>query len=460
VSPETRDPNGRGTILLIVTGSIAAFKAAALASKLTQDGFEVRTVLSPGALEFVRPATFEGLTGSVPFESTFADGDAMAHIDLARWADLTLVYPASANSLTKFAHGAAGDLIGTLFLAMNVGGSEAERNAIWVAPAMNPTMLAHPAVREAIQKLSGWGIRVLESGDGRMACGETGVGRLIEPEEMLTKIRAFFGMPTGTGTSVAKVSRESAASARSSLKGRRILVTAGATSEPVVPVRVLTNVSTGETGVRVANSLADAGAHVTLLISNSSPFRARVREGVQALGFDTFGNLDDLMREQLSTARFDTLIHAAAVSDYAVDRIEDAKGAEIARTRKIRTGEGLRLVLKPNPKILDRVREYSGRPDFRVVSFKLSASGGKGAPDLSGYSSDWIVHNAAEGIERGTEKHGGEIFARASGKKAKQPYQPIAKFETKDELCRRLVEILTPAVAPGKKWFRTEDMSP
>jgi phosphopantothenoylcysteine decarboxylase/phosphopantothenate--cysteine ligase len=427
-------------VLLLVTGSIAAFKAAALASKLTQEGFDVRVVLSAGAKEFVDSSTFEGLTRNRVYESTFAPGDAMAHIDLARWADLTLVYPASANTLSKFAHGIAEDLVGTLFLATELPDAGMTQSSTkrygrpWIAPAMNPTMLRHPATREALGKLAGWGCRIVESDEGRMACGEVGVGRLPEPEAMMEEVRGFFSdRSMGTETSSTK-----------SLTGRRVAITAGGTVEPIDPVRVLTNTSTGETGVRLANALAAAGAEVTLLIAASSPFRAEASSGVHVTAFDSFSDLDRKVASTLS-ARFDFFLHAAAVSDYSIERVEGLDGRVLSRTQKIHSGEGLRLVLAPNPKILERVRDYAKNPEMRVISFKLSTAANRDEVDLSGYSSDWIVHNTASAVERGSERHAGEVFAREKrkGETERASYREIARFGTKKELCDSIIAILS-----------------
>ena len=165
-------------ILLQITGSIAAFKAASLASMLVDAGCEVQCVLSDGGRRFVGEATFEGLTRRPVLGDLFDRGRAYDHIDLAEWADLILLYPASANHITRLSSGLADDLIGCLFLANNF------RTPYWIAPAMNSHMLAHPAVQEALSTLESWGCRILPTGSGRLACGETGDGRLLEPDEV------------------------------------------------------------------------------------------------------------------------------------------------------------------------------------------------------------------------------------------------------------------------------------
>jgi phosphopantothenoylcysteine decarboxylase/phosphopantothenate--cysteine ligase len=174
-------------ILLQITGSIAAFKAASLASLLAHDGFELRCVASEGGLRFIGEPTLEGLTGKPVLTDMFERGRALDHISLVDWADLLLVYPATANHITRLRAGLADDLIGCLFLANNF------RKPYWIAPAMNSHMFAHPAVTEAISTLEDWGCRILPTGEGRLACGTVGYGRLLEPERMAELVREELG---------------------------------------------------------------------------------------------------------------------------------------------------------------------------------------------------------------------------------------------------------------------------
>ena len=174
-------------VLLQVTGSIAAFKAASLASMLVDGGCELRVAMSDGARAFIGEPTFEGLTGHPVLGDLFERGRAHDHIHLAEWADLLLLYPATANHITRLHAGFADDLIGCLFLANNF------RKPYWIAPAMNSNMLAHPAVTGALATLESWGCRVLPTGEGRLACGEIGYGRLLEPEKAIAFIREELG---------------------------------------------------------------------------------------------------------------------------------------------------------------------------------------------------------------------------------------------------------------------------
>jgi phosphopantothenoylcysteine decarboxylase/phosphopantothenate--cysteine ligase len=175
-------------VLLLLSGSIACYKACHVVSRLVQAGIEVRTAATPAALRFVGAATLEGLTGTPVFSDVWAEGRAMDHIALARWADLALVCPATANTLNRLAAGLADDPVGALFLAWEI-----QKKPWWVAPAMNHAMLAHPATQASLTRLAAMGVRVLEPGRGALACGEEGEGRLIEPEPLVLQVLAELG---------------------------------------------------------------------------------------------------------------------------------------------------------------------------------------------------------------------------------------------------------------------------
>lgn len=177
-------------LLFLLTGSIACFKACELISRLAKRGIAVQTVASAGALRFVGAATLEGLTGRPPFTDLYESGRAMDHINLARWADAAIVCPATANSLNRLAAGLADDAAGALFLAW-----ELDQKPWLIAPAMNATMWDHPATRASRQKLAEHGARLLPVGDGRLACGETGEGRLLEVADIEMELLRVLGVP-------------------------------------------------------------------------------------------------------------------------------------------------------------------------------------------------------------------------------------------------------------------------
>ncbi|MDQ5980088.1 MAG: phosphopantothenoylcysteine decarboxylase / phosphopantothenate---cysteine ligase [Verrucomicrobiota bacterium] len=355
-------------LLVIFTGSIAAYKGCEVVSRLVQRGHRVRCVATPSALKFIGPATLEGLTGSPVLSDAFAPGSALEHIALTRWADAVLVCPATANTLNRFAAGLGDDLVGALFLAH-------DRAKPWlVAPAMNPAMWSHPATGAAVERLRGWGVRFINPASGRTACGETGEGRLAEPETIVGAVETALASPA---------------------KRRRVLVTAGGTAEPVDGVRVLTNTSTGATGALIATHLSRAGHDVVLLrAQNAIAADGPCREET----FVTFAQLEAGLRRLLAAGPFDAVIHAAAVSDYRVDTVVLADGTALATSGKMASGEAPVLKLRANPRLVDQLRGWSRTP-FTLVAFKLThgAETGQAADavkKLFAHSgADYVVHN-------------------------------------------------------------------
>jgi phosphopantothenoylcysteine decarboxylase/phosphopantothenate--cysteine ligase len=176
----------KANIVLCVTGSIAAFKAAALASRLAKSKCNVQVVQTTGSKHFIGEATFEGLTGKPVLSDMFHKGTAMQHVDLVRWADVFVVYPCSANMIAKLSSGTSDDLTSCVFVANNF------EKPFWIAPAMNTNMLEHPAVMKNLKTLSKWGCKVFSTGEGRLACGSKGLGRLAEPQYISAQIERMF----------------------------------------------------------------------------------------------------------------------------------------------------------------------------------------------------------------------------------------------------------------------------
>ena len=173
-------------ILFKLSGSIAAYKACHLLSRLVQAGFDVQPVCTPSALEFIGPATLNGLTGKAVLTNTFEAGRAMDHINLAKWADLTILCPATANQINKLAAGIGDDIVSTLFLAHDF------QKPYWIVPAMNEKMWSHPATQASVAKILTWGVRVVDPAVGHQACGDFGAGRMIEPEILESLIKEHF----------------------------------------------------------------------------------------------------------------------------------------------------------------------------------------------------------------------------------------------------------------------------
>ena len=288
----SRPPNRR--IVLGVAGGIAAYKAADLVRRLRERDFEVRVVMTAGAREFVAPLTFQALSSN-PVHCELLDEQAeagMGHIELARWADLVLIAPATANVLARLAHGLADDLLTTLCLATTA--------PLVLAPAMNQQMWQASATRANVLALLDRGVAMLGPGEGDQACGEIGPGRMLEPEEIAARIAARFR--------------------GGALAGVEVLVTAGPTREALDPVRFLTNHSTGKMGYAVAAEAAEAGARVSLV---SGPTALPAPPGVDRIEVTS---AEEMHAEVMArAARCDIFIAAAAVADYRPARFAEQK---------------------------------------------------------------------------------------------------------------------------------------
>jgi phosphopantothenoylcysteine decarboxylase/phosphopantothenate--cysteine ligase len=366
-------------ILFQLSCSIACFKACALISMLVKAGHEVEVVATRSALKFVGEATLEGLTGRRVHTDTFESGAYMQHIHLMRWADAAILCPASANTLNKFAAGVGDDLVTTLFLAHDF------KKPYLVAPAMNQTMYAHPATQASLKQLSTWGLQVLNTGTGALACGENGEGRMLEPEQIFEALTAALKNLSPVTSPVP-----------------RILITSGGTSEPIDGVRSITNTSTGRTGAELAETLAHQGFDVTLLHAESAvtpPNHAHI----SMKSFASFASLQTLLDETLTNEKFDAVIHLAAVADYSLaEVVSNGAVTKAPINGKLDSGEELVLKLKRNPKLIDTIKAKA--PNAKVIAFKLtrtlSTDERKAAVEqlAKHANADFIVHNDLEEI--------------------------------------------------------------
>ncbi|MFC0524084.1 bifunctional phosphopantothenoylcysteine decarboxylase/phosphopantothenate--cysteine ligase CoaBC [Pontibacillus salicampi] len=273
-------------VVLGVSGGIAAYKACALTSKLVQAGANVTVIMTDSAQEFVTPLTFQALSRNPVYTDTFDEKipEQIAHIDVADWADLIVLAPATANLLGKLANGIADDMLSTTLLA-----SEAP---VYVAPAMNVHMYAHPAVQRNLLQLEQDGYQFIEPGEGYLACGYVGKGRLEEPETIVRVI-------------------EEQLNKRTTFHKKRILITAGPTKEKVDPVRYFTNHSSGKMGYAIARQAVQLGAEVTLI---SGPANLEVPAGVKHISVESAADMYDAVMEAYPNQ--DVVIKAAAVADY------------------------------------------------------------------------------------------------------------------------------------------------
>ena len=318
------NPAAPRRVLLGVAGGIAAYKACELVRRLRERDIEVRVVLTAGAARFVTATTFQALSGQPVRESLWDAGAeaAMGHIELARWADLILVAPASANLLARLAHGMADDLLTTLCLASD--------RPLWLAPAMNRLMWAHPATQANRDTLLARGARLLGPGSGAQACGEIGEGRMLEPAAIVAELLAQ--------------------TAGAMLAGRRVLISAGPTHEDLDPVRYIGNRSSGRMGFALAEAAALAGATVTLV---AGPVTLDTPAGVtRRIDVRSARQMYEAMLEQARQA--DIVIATAAVADY--------RPAQVFANKLKKQDGPLTLELVENPDILRELAALRPRP--------------------------------------------------------------------------------------------------
>ena len=324
-------------ILLGITGGIAAYKAAELVRLLVRAAADVRVAMTDAATRFVTPVTFQALSGQ-PVWSDLWDPrvpDAMGHIQLSRDRELIVVAPASADFMAKVAHGLADDLLSTLCAA--------RRCPLMLAPAMNVEMWENAATQRNLGVLRADGVLIEGPAAGDQACGETGYGRMLEPAQIVAEIEVFF--------------------APKRLAGKRVLVTAGPTEEPIDPVRVLTNASSGKMGYAVARAAQEAGAEVTLV---SGPVSLATPAGVARIDVRTAQEMFEAVKKRAPSS--DVFISVAAVADYKV------KNPSMQKIKKA-NGRAVTLELAENPDILAYVAGMKDGPfcvGFAAESEKLA----------------------------------------------------------------------------------------
>lgn len=318
-------------IILGITGSIAAYKGADLASKLAQAGAQVETVFSPGAEKFIAPLTFQSVTGRKAFtDAELWGGEAhVLHVGLGHAADMLIIAPCTANTLAKMAHGQADNLLTVTALAAEC--------PILIAPAMDGGMFAHPATQENVRILTGRGVTFVGPAPGHLASGLVGVGRMSEPLEILGVARAVMGRKLGR------------------LRGRRLVITAGGSQEPIDPVRVITNRSSGRQGYALAQVALDMGAQVTLI---SHPTALTPPVGAEVVRVDTVQQMLEAVSGAIKDA--DGLVMAAAVADFRVKTVAGDK---------IKKRDGIpQIELEAAPDVLAAVaNQRSGLPRLKVV---------------------------------------------------------------------------------------------
>jgi len=394
------------TIVLGVTGSIAAYKAAEIASKLHQQGAKVPSILTEGALHFISPLTFQSVSG----DKSYTDADLwggeghVTHIGLGRAADLLLIAPVSANTLARLAHGLGDNLLSVTALASHC--------PLVLAPAMDSGMYDHPATQKNVEILRQRGAIFIGPESGHLASGLVGPGRMSEPQEIVNGVRWVLGK---TGP----------------LAGKEVIVTAGGTQEPIDPVRIITNRSSGKQGYAIAQAALDAGAHVKLITcptSLAAPYGAEVIKVQSA---------DEMYKAVLtSSADADVLIMAAAVADF---RPADVSEQKIKKNR----GGITSLALEPTTDILAAVAETRQQTGFphRVVGFAAETQSllENAAEKMTRKQMDMIVANNVSAPQTGFEHDTNQATLLFPSRPAKT-LPLMSKADLADQIIARVIE--------------------
>jgi phosphopantothenoylcysteine decarboxylase/phosphopantothenate--cysteine ligase len=383
-------------ILLGVTGGIAAYKSAELVRLLIKAEFEVRVVMTKSAREFVQPLTYQALSGHRVYTDTF-DGEAdsaMDHIELARWADLMLIAPASSNTLAKLASGYADNLLLTLCLAC--------KKTVAVAPSMNQQMYANSATKSNIAKLKKQRKLIWGPASGEQACGDSGLGRMIEPEAIVRQVITHFEP--------------------GKLMGKTVLITAGPTREVIDPVRYISNNSSGKMGYALARAASQAGASVILI---SGPVCLTAPDQVKRVDVSSAIDMRDAVIQRVEQA--DIFIACAAVADYRVSEVSDQKIKKSSETMQIN--------LTRNPDIVREVANLENKPF--TVGFAAETE------NLAGYAQEKLERKnldmiAANLVSEGNafDKESNELLVLWQGGK-----QNLA-FASKDEIASQLIDLI------------------
>ena len=392
-------------ILLIICGGISAYKSLDLIRLFKKQGAEVKTILTKSAKEFVTSLSVASLSQEKVYDDLFnADNEKeMDHISLSRWADVILIAPATANTISKLSSGSSDDLASTVILASN--------KEIFLAPAMNVRMWQHPSTKKNLNRLRSYGYNIIGPEVGDMACGEFGEGKMTEPKDILQEIEVYFNY-------------------LSKNKKFRALVTAGPTNEYIDPVRFITNKSSGKQGYALARSLAKKGFETTLI---SGPTNLEAGQNINLIKVETADQMLKATRENLPT---DVAIFAAAVADFKVKK---------KNNEKIKKQENLDLILEKNIDILDYVSKHNSLRPKLVIGFAAETNNIKdnAKKKLNEKNCDWIVANDVSNKSIGFDSDFNEVSIFYKNEKFEDEKLFIKKkSEISDDIIDRVIKQL------------------
>ncbi len=390
-------------ILLIICGGIAAYKSLEIIRLLKKKDVNIKTILTKSGAEFVTPLSITSLSQSKVYQDLFSieNETEMDHISLSRWADLILIAPATANTISKLANGISDDLASTVVLASN--------KKIFLAPAMNIRMWDHQSTKQNIVKLKTYNYKLIGPMIGDMACGEYGEGKMSEPNDIINELENYFKSLKKT-------------------KKIKALVTAGPTNEYIDPVRFITNKSSGKQGYEIAKSLSKKGFNTTLI---SGPTNLKVNDDINLIKIET---AEEMFQATLDNLPVDVAIFSAAVSDYKVK--------ENSRI-KIKKQDNFNLELEKNVDILNYVSNHNSLRPKLVVGFAAETNNLKkySTKKLVEKNCDWIIANDVSNKKIGFNSDFNEVsIFYKNNKTDKLTYKP--KSEISDEVVDKIINHL------------------
>ena len=392
-------------ILLIICGGISAYKSLELIRLFKKQGSEVKTILTKSAKEFITPLSVASLSQEKVYDDLFnAENEAeMDHISLSRWADLILVAPATANTISKLSAGSSEDLASTVILASD--------KDIFLTPAMNVRMWEHPSTKENLNKLKSYGYKVIGPEIGDMACGEFGEGKMTEPKDIIQVIELYFNSLINN-------------------QKLRALVTAGPTNEYIDPVRFITNKSSGKQGYALAKAFAKKGFQTTLI---SGPTNLKVDNNINLIKVETAHEMLKATQENLPV---DVAIFSAAVADFKVKEKNE---------RKIKKQESLHLELEKNIDILNYVSKHNSLRPKLVIGFAAETNNVEenAKKKLMEKNCDWIIANDVSNKSIGFDSNFNEVSIFYKNKEIKDEKLSLKeKSAISDEIVDRVIRQL------------------
>ena len=392
-------------ILLIICGGISAYKSLELIRLFKKQGSEVKTILTKSAKEFITPLSVASLSQEKVYDDLFNDENEaeMDHISLSRWADLILVAPATANTISKLSAGSSDDLASTVILASD--------KDIFLTPAMNVRMWEHPSTKENLNKLKSYGYKVIGPEIGDMACGEFGEGKMTEPKDIIQVIELYFNSLINN-------------------QKLRALVTAGPTNEYIDPVRFITNKSSGKQGYALAKAFAKKGFQTTLI---SGPTNLKVDNNINLIKVETAHEMLKATQENLPV---DVAIFSAAVADFKVKEKNE---------RKIKKQKSLHLELEKNIDILNYVSKHNSLRPKLVIGFAAETNNVEenAKKKLMEKNCDWIIANDVSNKSIGFDSNFNEVSIFYKDNEIKDEKLSIKeKSAISDEIVDRVIQQL------------------